>query len=144
VTVARVVPVIAAVLVLAGCGGGGRPSDREDISTTITTYYKAFGSGDSATACNQLTSDATRVLEASGGGKDCTKLLDEALKRPEYAKIAPKLGEAKVVRVKVTGDTATAVAEVPGVGKKGVTVSTAVPLKKEGGAWKIASTKGAK
>jgi hypothetical protein len=128
-------------LLVAGCGSGGKTSDTDQVKTAITTYYKAFGTGDSETACNQLTREAVKTLEAAGGGKDCAALLDLALKRPAYARIAPKLGKAKVTAVHFDLDrkNATAVAEVPGAGKSGGSIKTSVPLKKEDGDWKIVS-----
>ena len=129
---------IAALLVLVpGCGGADKPSDKDQIENSLETYYKAFGKGDSASACNELAADTRDELEKAGGGKDCTEILDQALKRPDYAKVAPKLGAVQVSAVTIAGDKATARATVPGVGKP-----TVVPLKKEGGTWKIASPVG--
>jgi hypothetical protein len=126
-----------ALLVVPGCGGGGKPSDHDQIEAALTTYYKAFGKGDSAAACNQLAADTREELEKAGGGKDCAEILDQALKRPDYARVAPKLSGVQISAVTIAGDKATARAIVPGVGKP-----TIVPLKKEGGSWKIASPVG--
>jgi hypothetical protein len=133
-----ILPVLAIALAVAGCGDG-KP-DREQIESTVTSYYKAFGKGDSAEACRQLTKGAIELLEKSAGGRKCPDVLDEALKRPDYARIAPKLKNAKVVEVKISGDNATARAEVPGAGRNGTPAKVNVPLKKEGGSWKIVST----
>lgn len=128
----------AATLAAAGCGGG--EPDKQQIESTITSYYKAFGSGDGEAACKQLTKGAVKLLEKSAGGRKCPDVLDEALKQPAYARIAPKLRNARVVEVKISGDNATARAEVPGAGAKGAVAKASVPLKKEGGSWKIVST----
>ncbi|MEA2457173.1 MAG: hypothetical protein QOC95_145 [Thermoleophilaceae bacterium] len=136
---------IAAALLAGGCGGGGGggQSDKQKIETTVTTYYKAFGTSDSATACNQLAEQTTKELERAAGGRKCPVVLDQAAKKPEYAKVAAKLDGVKVVSVKITGTTATATTQVPGLTAAGGTgVSTTVPLKKEAGGWKIASTIG--
>jgi hypothetical protein len=133
-----ILPVLAVTLAVAGCGGG--EPDQQQIESTITSYYKAFGSGDGAGACEQLTKGAIKLLEKSAGGRKCPDVLADALKRPDYARIAPKLKGAKVVTVKVAGDNATAVTRVPGAGANGASVSTTVPLKKEDGSWKIVST----
>lgn len=133
-------PVVAAALATAGCGGG--QPDKQKIESAITSYYKAFGGGDGSGACAQLTKDAIKLLESSAGGQKCPDVLEAALKRPAYARIAPKLKQARVVSVKVTGNDASAVTRVPGVGRNGATVSTRVPLKKEGDSWKIVSTSG--
>ena len=127
-----------ALLALAGCGG---QSDKQKIESTITDYYKAFGSGDMKAACSHLTADAVKLLEASGRAK-CPAVLATALKRPAYARIAPKLKGVKVIAVKVSGANASATAQLPGAGAGGAPVNTSVPLTKEGGDWKIVSTAG--
>jgi ketosteroid isomerase-like protein len=134
-------PVLVAALAMAGCGGGGG-SDKQKIESTITSYYKAFGSGDGAGACKQLTKDAIKLLEKSAGGQKCQDVLDAARKRPAYVRIAPKLKQARVVTVKVTGKDATAVTRIPGAGKNGAAATITVPLKKEGDSWRIVSTSG--
>jgi hypothetical protein len=128
-----------AALVLAlvpGCGKD-KPSDKDQIETSLETYYKAFAKGDSAAACDELASGTREELEKAAGGKKCTDILSQALKRPDYAKVAPKLTAVQVSAVTIAGDKATAKATVPGVGKPKV-----VPLKKEAGGWKIASAVG--
>ena len=130
----------AAVVLLStipGCGGSDKPSDKDQIEAALTSYYKAFGKGDSASACKELAAGTLEELEKAGGGKDCAEILDQALKRPDYAKVAPKLATVQISSVTIAGDKATAKATVPGVGKP-----TVVPLKKEGGSWKIASPVG--
>ena len=143
---ARVIaPVLAAALLATGCGGGGGgKSEREKIEDSVTAYYKAFGTGDSAGACGYLAKDTRKELEKASGGKDCAKVLDEALKRPDYARIAKKLSAVTVKNVKIVGTSATAMTEVPGADPagNGKAVSTTVPLKKEGDTWKIASSIG--
>jgi hypothetical protein len=135
--VRRAVSLAAAlVLLVAGCGQD-KPSDKDEIVSSLETYYKAFGTGDSGGACNELASGTREELEKAGGGKDCTEILDQALKRPDYAKVAPQLAKVQISAVTIAGDKATAKATVPGVGKP-----TVVPLKKEGGSWKIASPVG--
>jgi hypothetical protein len=130
----------AGVLAVSGCGGLGgpdKPTDTEQIEAVLKTYYKAFGSGDSGGACHELARGTKEQLEKAAGGKDCTEVLDEALKRPDYAKVAPKLANVEVTEIQIATDKATAKTAVPGVGKP-----TIVPLKKENGAWKIASPVG--
>jgi hypothetical protein len=137
------VPIVTAALLLAGCGGGGGQTDKQKIEATVIAYYKAFGDGDSATACNQLAEETTKELEKAAGGKKCPDVLDQALKKPDYAKVAAKLDGVKVVSVKITGKSATATTQVPGLTAAGGTgVSTTVPLRQESGGWKIASTIG--
>jgi hypothetical protein len=129
---------LVAVLVIAGCGDSGGPTDREQIKDTLLTYYKAFGKGDTETACNQLSSVTTTQLEKAGRGKGCAEILDAALKRPDYAQIAPKLANTRVTSITVVRDKATAAVLVPGVKENGALgARTNVPLVKESGAWKI-------
>lgn len=130
--------VLALVLgLVAGCGGSDKPSDEDQIQTTLVTYYKAFGDGDAATACNLLADKTREALEEAAGGQDCEKVLERALKKPDYARIAPKLAGVKISAVNVAAGKATAKATVPGVGS-----STTVPLEKESGTWKIAAAIG--
>ena len=122
---------------LAGCGSSG-PTDRQLIETSLLTYYKSFGKGDTGGACNELAKDTKAALEKAGRGKDCTAILDAALKRPDYAAIASKLQNARVTKITIAGDKASAVVLVPGVTANGALgARTTVPLLKEGGAWKI-------
>jgi hypothetical protein len=127
------------VVAIAGCGGGsGGPTDKQQIETVVLTYYKAFGKGDSARACTELSSVTVANLEKAGRGKDCAEILDAALKRPDYAEIAQKLQATRVTLVRVVKDKAVARVLVPGVKANGALgVRTTVPLVKEHGAWKI-------
>jgi hypothetical protein len=129
----------AGVVAIAGCGGSSGPTDRQQIETTLLAYYKSFGSGDTGGACDELAGDTKAALEKAGDGKDCTEILDAALKRPDYAAIASKLRGARVTKVTIAGDKASAVVLLPGVKANGVQgASTTVPLLKEKGTWKIA------
>jgi ketosteroid isomerase-like protein len=129
--------VLASVaLVAAGCGGSGT-SNSDQIKQVIAKYYEAFANGDSATACEQLTNDTVKNLEKHAKGRSCADVLNDTLQQPDYATIAPKLKKAKITKITVLNDKATAEIDVPGVGGKGA--RTAVALKKEGDSWKIAS-----
>ena len=125
-------------LLITGCGEDSGPTDREQIRTTLLTYYKAFGKGDTGGACHELSAETKTQLEKAGSGKDCTEILEAALKRPDYAAIAPKLDNARVTNITVVRDKAAAQVLVPGVKENGgLGARTNVPLVKEGGAWKI-------
>ena len=131
---------VTLAVALAGCGGSSGPSDKQQIETTLTTYYKAFSRGDSAGACQELSAATRATLERAGRGKGCSQILDAALKRPDYAAVATKLAGAQVTQVTVGGDKATAVVVVPGVKVSGGHgARRSVPLIKEHGAWKIAA-----
>jgi ketosteroid isomerase-like protein len=134
--------VAAAVVALGGCGGSGGPTQQDKIKETLITYYKAFASGDSSTACNLITNDSVALLEKQARGKKCTEVLDAALKRPDYQRVAEKLASgAKVTKITVVDGKATAAVVVPGVAGPGPggTRSIPVALKKESGTWKIAT-----
>jgi hypothetical protein len=125
---------LAAALV-AGCGGG--PSNTAQIKKVLGTYYEAFANGDSATACEQLAKDTVKNLEKQAKGRACADVLNDALQQPDYATVAQKLKKAKITKITVLNDKATAQIDVPGVGGKAA--RTAVALKKEGNSWKIAT-----
>ena len=128
--------VAAGVLLIAGCGGSGSSNDSQ-IRTVIATYYEAFANGDSATACDQLAKDTVKNLEKQAKGRTCDDVLNDALQQPDYATVAQNLKKAKITKITVLNDKATAVIEVPGVGGK--IARTPVALKKEGDSWKIAT-----
>ena len=130
----RLALALVLLVLVAGCGGSSPPTDKQQITTTLEAYYKAFGSGDSAGACQQLAEDTRAQLSKASGGKDCTAVLDAALKRPDYARIAAKLDGARVEQVNIVRNTATARILVPDL-----KASTPVALEKEKGTWKIAS-----
>jgi hypothetical protein len=127
-----------AALTVAGCSDSGAPTDKEKITATLLTYYRAFGKGDTAAACSQLSRLTRTQLEKAGRGKGCSEILDAARKRPAYAQIAPKLAQTRVTTITVVRDKATAGVLVPGVKANGALgVRTNVALIKESGAWKI-------
>ena len=95
-------------LLVAGCGASDKPTDKEQIETMLKTYYKAFGTGDSGGACDELAKGTTEELEKAAAARTAPRSLDQALKRPDYAKVAPKLADVKVSEVTIAGDKATA------------------------------------
>jgi len=127
----------AAAVLVAGCGGSGT-SNADQIKKVINTYYDAFANGDSATACEQLTKNTVKSLEKQAKGRACSDVLNDALQQPDYSTIAQKLKNAKISKITVLNDKATAQIDVPGVHGKGV-IRTAVALQKEGNSWKIAT-----
>jgi ketosteroid isomerase-like protein len=127
---------VALAALVAGCGGGGS-SNSDQIKQVIAKYYEAFANGDSATACGQLAKDTRANLEKQAKGRSCVDVLNDAVQQPDYGTIAQRLKKAKVTKITVLNDKATAQIDVPGVGGK--TARTAVALKKEGDSWKIAT-----
>jgi hypothetical protein len=129
------VALAAAAALVAGCGGGA--SNQDQIKKVLGTYYQAFADGDSATACAQLATDTVKNLEKQAKGRSCTDVLNTALQQPDYASVAQKLKNAKISKITVLNDKATAQIDVPGL--RGRDARAPVALKKEGNAWKIAS-----
>ena len=125
----------AAAALVTGCGGGA--SNQDQIKKVLGTYYQAFADGDGATACDQLAKDTVTNLEKQARGRSCRDVLNQALQQPDYAAVAAKLKKAKISKITVLNDKATATIEVPGVGGRGA--RTSVALKKEGDSWKIAT-----
>src|SRR2546429_8188621 len=124
---------VAAAFGAAGCGGAS--SNKAQIESTIRTYYTAFANGDSAKACDQLSTSTRAELERQGGGRKCADLLTAAGGRPGAKRVKPALKNPKFGTVNVTGNNATVSLTVAGT-------PTTVPLKKEGGRWKIVSAVG--
>jgi hypothetical protein len=125
----------AAALVAAGCGGGGE-SDKQKIESTLRDYYTAFATGDTVGACADLTSAARDALAKAMRVKDCPAAIAKARERPDIKPYTARFRGARVVSVDVGGDIATATVSALGVTKP-------IPLRKEGGDWKIASDAGA-
>jgi ketosteroid isomerase-like protein len=137
------IAICSITLAVSGCGSE-KQSEESKVEDTVVEYYKAFGSGDGETACNHLAEKTREQLEKAGGGESCPEVLEAALDRPEYAKVAKQLESVKVSGVEVSGDTAIATALLPDIkAADGKTpISTSVPLAKEEGTWKIASPLG--
>src|SRR5438067_11896066 len=122
----RLAPIaLLLVAALAAGGCGGKKSDKAQVQSTIRTYYSAFANGDSAKACDQLSTSTRATLEHQGGGRKCADLLTAAGQRPGAQKVKPALKSPKFGAVNVTGNNATASVTVAGT-------PTTVPLKKEG------------
>ena len=92
--------VLAAAFAAAGCGGSS--SNKAQIESTIRTYYTAFANGDSAKACDQLSTSTRATLEHQGGGRKCADLLTAAGQRPGAQKVKPALKSPKFGAVNVT------------------------------------------
>jgi hypothetical protein len=122
-------------VMLAGCGGG-ESSERDKIDSTLHDYFTAFARGDSAKACGLLAVRAQEAAARAARTTTCAAAFDRALKSPGVVRYRSRLGEAKVVEVKLNGNIATA--KVQAIGQ-----TTSVPLQKEGDAWKIESAAGA-
>jgi hypothetical protein len=130
---------LALALALAGCGGGGDDAESSsDPAATVTTFTKAFASGDGAQACEQLTTEArdafVKRAATATGSKDCATSMKRVHDLAGSSVTGP-FAAATVSDVKITGSTATAKLTAAGH-------STVVRLSKEDESWKLAGVPG--
>jgi hypothetical protein len=127
----------AAVLALAGCGGGESASG--DVESTAEEYVHAFATGDPARACELLTPLARQRFvqraRAAVGAADCGGAV-RRLRAAAGPAAMNALGEARVSDVKVAGSRATATL-TSGSGLR------VVRFVKRGGEWRLADVPGA-
>ena len=129
--------VVAAAL-LAGCGGGDRRSDRDEVASAVGAFSKALGAGNGSAACELLTTQAQAELvtraASLAGTRDCasviTKIHDAAGDEVNAA-----FSSATVADVKVMGETATATLTASGH-------RAPVSLAKEDGEWRLQGVPG--
>lgn len=114
---------------LAGCG----KSDRDAAADTVTSYLKAFGTGDGEGACDRLTPETRRLVAPRVarklGGRGCPDAIRALWARLPAAQ-ADALTGATVRRVRVKGEAAEVsfrAGRARGVAK----------LRKSGDGWKI-------
>ena len=130
-----VLAAVAAALV-GGCGGAPPPDDatsRAQIRKIVLEWHRYQADGNGKAWCALLT---RRSRYAQGGAK-CEQSI--ARYRSLSAPIRQALRDTKVDSIAVTGDKATAqthtTATVDGVTRK--TPPTTIPLRWEGGRWKV-------
>src|SRR3954449_8176946 len=130
----------AAVLLVAGCGGGGgdERADPEAVIATTNDYAHAFGSGDGDRACELLTPGARDSLvqrvSSLVGTQDC----GEAVKKLQTLagpNVTGQFATAKASAPTVTGDMATATLTAGGH-------ATQVSLEKRDGNWLLTRAPG--
>ena len=120
----------AALLVLAGCGGG---NDKEDAEGVVRGIAEATSASDGDKFCGLVTD---QFLEQSTGAKgdkakDACKTQIDSLK-------GQKIEVTKITKTEVKGDEATVTAELSSRGRKRPQVFN---LKKEDGEFKLASAR---
>ena len=116
---------------LAGCGGGGGESDREEVADAVRGYLEAVADRDGDAACALLTREAQlsvfRAKRAHAGadhpGEACANVVRSF--GPLYGR--GRLRGVAVSRVEVDGERAQARAD-----------DVAVKLEKVSGEWKLA------
>ena len=122
----------------AGCGGGSKGSDQQQVTTAVTDFAHAFGKGDGAKACGLLTTSArdafvTRIA-ALVGTRDCSQAIGK-LPSLAGANVTGPFQTAKVDSVQVSGSTATARLVAGGHSRQ-------VTLQKQDGKWLITHVPG--
>jgi hypothetical protein len=128
----RRIAAIAALGVVAGCGGGSHGGDPR---ATVIRYLGALSRGDAGGACATFTPETRDKLAQFGGeqlklkGDSCAATIGALLRSPGGARLR-RLGTAKIVRVQRNGDRA----QVRIAGVDGPT-----ELVRDGGRWLISS-----
>jgi hypothetical protein len=116
-----------------GCGGGKQVSDPEAARTALTSFTKAFGTGDGKKACDLLTTAARAAflkrVQALVPTRDCATAIRK-VHDAAGAEVNSALAAATVSSVKVSGNTAIAMLTASGH-------TTSVALAKQGGSWKL-------
>jgi hypothetical protein len=98
-------------LLLAGCGTGTSVSPTAAVRRVARTYLDAAAHGDGRTACAQMTPQQQRGTTRNGaptGAKTCPQVFDDVA-RKLTAKDRRELLNATITKVRVNGNTATAV-----------------------------------
>jgi ketosteroid isomerase-like protein len=130
VTVVRLLAVAAALLALAGCGGGG---EGKNVKEAITQFLSARETGDAAAVCDALTPDGRRLVEViarglRGPGGACEDVVEEQLGGGGGldARTVEAIDSSDV---DIEGDKARV---------KGRADDERLPMEKVGGSWRVA------
>lgn len=123
-------PLLASVLVVAGCGGADkRPSDAQQVKTVLMRYADALQRHDYDTLCGKVL--APKLLSGIEGiGLPCQQALRRAyddVKNPQLS----------ADQVKITGDTATARVRTSASGEPPST--DVVQLQQIKGEWRVSA-----
>ena len=119
---------VALVVVLAGCGGGG-PSDEDQVRATVAAFGRATAAKDYAKLCRQLLAPKL-VEQVRSVGLPCEAALKQGLGDVREPRLV-------VGRVTVRGDSATADVRTSARGQ--APSRDTLKLTKIGGRWRIAS-----
>ena len=119
----RLLPLLAVVPFLAGCGESG------DVEKRVDALYEALAAKDARRVCGMLTAEQRRIL--ARGGRECADVMGLGLRFLDGA--LPRLRDAEVTDVEVDGDRATATVERP-EGRE-----NRIGLRKEGGRWQVSA-----
>jgi hypothetical protein len=119
---------VAVVVLLAGCGGGG-PSDEDQVRATVDAFGRATAAKDYAKLCRQLL--APKLIEqVRSVGLPCEAALRQGLGDVREPRLV-------IGQVTVRGDAATADVRTSARGE--APSRDTLKLTKIGGRWRIAS-----
>ena len=123
---------LVALLLVAGCGGQGKPPDADQVRATLVAFGKATAEHDYKTMCTKLL--APNLLDKLRQvGLGCEEALEQGLGEVK----SPKLSVGKIT---VNGDSATAEVRTSAEGQAPSTDT--VKLRRVDGSWRIASLAG--
>jgi hypothetical protein len=122
-------PAALAALALGACGGSG---DEGAVKDTVNDLYAGFAEKDAGKVCDTLSREQRDAVARGGAarasGRSCAQVMGAALSYVGDA--LEDADEAKVTKVEVDGDRATATVEFKGR-------SSELGLAKEEGGWKV-------
>ena len=121
----------AAALAIAGCG----KSDEDKVKDTVSSYISALADGDGDKACGLVSNAAGDQIKKQSKAKDCASAIESFTKSDDGAAVKKAFKEAKVEKVEVKGEKATATIRVE-------QQTAPLPLEKSGDDWKLSSVGG--
>jgi ketosteroid isomerase-like protein len=125
-------PFVALLLVgvvQSGCGGGGDPSDAQQVRSAVAAFAAATAAKDYRALCDRLLAPKL-VAQVRAGGRSCEAALEHGLgdvRRPRLA----------VASVRIDGDSASVAVRSSARGE--ATARETLELTRIGGSWRIAS-----
>jgi hypothetical protein len=120
---------VALAATLAGCGGGGGPTEEQLVARTVSSFGRATAAKDYRTLCDRILAPSL-VGKVEAIGLPC----EEALQKSLGAVKDPRL---TIGAIKVTGDRATAEIRTSATGQ--APSSDVLRLERVRGDWRISS-----
>jgi hypothetical protein len=128
---ARAVPVICLLALVAGCGGG--ENDEEQVEGTVRDFVTATRERDEDAFCDELVTQEFLEQATGATGDQAT----ESCKRQFDSLTGIRLRIVRIVRTEVDGETARVTAVLARGGQQ---LRQTLRLKKEDGDWKLAGS----
>jgi predicted lipid-binding transport protein (Tim44 family) len=129
--VARTVPIICLLALLAGCGGGG--DDREKAQQAVRDFVAATREKDADAFCDELVTQEFLEQATGATGDQAT----QSCKREFDSLTGVDVKVVRIVRTQVDDDTARVTAVLARGGEE---LRQTLRLKKEDGDWKLAGS----